>query len=57
MTSKEGEIKKDVIRTYMKCYNLTILWRKFFLNIANNREYITNCCKKPLKYFDRHLRD
>ena len=51
--SVRGEIKKDVISIYMKCYNKPLLWRKFFLNIANNREYIFNYCNRPLHKFDR----
>ena len=50
MISIKGEIKKNVISTYMKCYNLPLLlWRKSFLNIANNRDYINNHCNRPLQ--------
>ena len=57
MSSIKREIKKDVISTYMKCFNISMLWRKFFLNNANNREYIYNYCNKPLHKFDGHLRE
>ena len=57
MISIEGEIKKHVVATFMKCYGIPMLWRKFFLNIANNRNYINNYCNRPLRKFDRHLRD
>ena len=55
LISIKGEIKKDVLSTYMKCYNMPLLWRKFFLIIANNKDYIVNYCKRPLKKLDRHL--
>ena len=29
MISIKGDIRKNVISTYMKCYNLLLLWRKF----------------------------
>ena len=41
----------------MKCYNLPMFWRKFFLNIANNRDYILHHCNRPLHKFDRLLRE
>ena len=53
----EGDIKKNVIRTYMKCYNNPFLWRKFFLNIVNNRGYIINYCNRPFNKFDKHCRE
>ena len=40
----EGTIYKKVIKTYMKCNNFPILWRTFFLKIANNRDYVYNFC-------------
>ena len=55
MISIKGEIRKNVINTYMKCYNVPLLWRKLFTNIANNRDYITNHCNRPLHQFDSHL--
>ena len=55
MISIKGEIRKNVRSTYMKCYNLPLLWRKFFMNIANNRDYISNNCNRPHHKFDRHL--
>ena len=37
----------------MKCGNIPLLWRKIFLNIMNNRDYIGNYCKRPFNKFDR----
>ena len=53
----KGKIRKNVISTYMKCYNLPLLWRKFFMNTANNREYVINHCNRPLNEFDRHFQE
>ena len=53
----EGDIKKNVISTYMKCGNIPLLWRKFFLKIANNREHILNFCNRPFNKFDRYCRE
>ena len=39
MISIKGEIRKSVISSYMKCYNIPMLWRKLFLSIAKNRKY------------------
>ena len=52
----EGEIKRDVINTYMKCHNLPLLWRKIFTNRANNRDYIIKYCNR-LNKIDKHLRE
>ena len=41
----------------MKCINLPILWRKFFLIIANNRDCVYNFCDNPHSRFDRHCRE
>ena len=41
----------------MKCYNLPLLWRKFFTNIAKNRDYVINHCNRPLHKFDGLLRE
>ena len=57
MISIKGEFRKNVISIYMKCYNLPLLWRKFFMNNANNGDYIINHCNRPLHKFDRHLRE
>ena len=57
MISIKGENEKDIISTYMKCFNIPMLWRKFFLNIANNRNYIFDYCNRPLHKFDRLLRE
>ena len=45
----EGNILKNVISTYMQCGNIPMLWRKFFLNNMNNRDYINNYCNRPFK--------
>ena len=55
--SIKGEIRKIVMSSYMKCYNLPLLWRKFFMNIANNRGCIINDCNRPLHKFDRLFRE
>ena len=57
MISIKGEIRKNVISTYIKCYNLPLLWRKFFTNIANNRDYIIYHCNRPLQNIDRLIRE
>ena len=36
----EGGISENVLNTCMKCIFITLLWSKFFLKIANIREYI-----------------
>ena len=41
----------------MKCDNFPLLWRNFFLNIANNRDYIINYCNRPFVKFDKHCRE
>ena len=41
----------------MKCNNIPILWIKFFLNIANNRDYVNIYCNRPLNSFERHCRE
>ena len=41
----------------MQCGNIAMLWRKFFLNIMNNRDYIINYCNRPFNNFDRHCRE
>ena len=41
----------------MKCDNFPLLWRKFFLNIFNNRDYIINYCNRPFSRFDRNRRE
>ena len=41
----------------MKRGNIPSLWRKFFLNIANNRDHIINSCNRSFKKFDRFCRE
>ena len=33
------------------------MWRKFFMNIANNRDYVIHHRNRPLHKFDRLLRE
>ena len=49
----EGNIKKKVISTYMKCGKISLLWGKIFLKIAYNRDYIINYCNRPFNNFDK----
>ena len=49
----DGDIKKNVIITYKKCNNNPLLWRKFFLNIVNNRDQIFNYCNRLFNKFDK----
>ena len=44
--------KKNGISAYMKCGNIPLLWRKFFLNIANNRDHIIKYSNRPFNKFD-----
>ena len=53
----ERKIYKNVENTYMKWDNIPLLWRKFFLNIANNENYVNDYCSRTLNSFDRHCRD
>ena len=55
--SIEEKYYKNVKNIYMKCDNISLLWRKFFLNIANNRDYVNECCIRPLNSLDRHCRE
>ena len=57
MISIKGEIRKIVLSTYMKCYNLPMLCRKFFLNKSINKDFIINHCTRPLHKFERILRE
>ena len=57
MIIKTGSIEKNVIITYMKCHSIPLLWRKFFLNIANNRDYVNNYCNRKFSRFDQHCRE
>ena len=52
----EGNIYKNVINNYMKFNNIPVLWKKFFLKITNNRDYVNNFCNRPLNRFDQHCR-
>ena len=53
----EDRIVKNLIITFMKCNEIPLLWRKFFLNIANNRDYINSLCKRPYSRFDQNCRE
>ena len=52
-----GDVKKNVISTYMKCGRIPLLWRKFFLNVANDRDHLIKYCNRPFNKFDRHCRE
>ena len=41
----------------MKCNNVPLLWKNFFLNIVNNRNLVYNFCKRPFNEFHRHCRE
>ena len=41
----------------MKCDKILLLWRNFFLNIANNRDYIIIYYNRPINKFDKHCRE
>ena len=53
----EGNIYKNVLNTCMKCKNLPKIWRKFFSNIANNRDYVYKFCKRPYIRLHQHCRE
>ena len=53
----EGEVYKNASNTYIKCNKIPILWRKFFLNFANNRDYVNIYCNRPPNRFDKYCRD
>ena len=42
----EGEINIFIINTYLKM-KIPIFWRKFFMHIANKKDYIYNVCNNP----------
>ena len=42
----EGSIEKQIINTYLKM-NIPMMWRKFFISIASNRDYKNNFCNNP----------
>ena len=37
-----GIIYENVENMYLRCDNIPILWKKFFLKIANDREFVSN---------------
>ena len=41
----------------MKCINIPVLLRIFFLKIANNRDYVNNFCNRPFNRFHQHCRE
>ena len=41
----------------MKRNNIPRLWRTFFLNVANKRNYVYNFCNRPSNDFQRHCRE
>ena len=36
---------------------IPMLWRLFFKNIVNNRDYVYNFCNRSLCRFDRHCHE
>ena len=52
----ESDFKKHVINTLLKMQK-PIMWRKFFKNIAENRDYIYNYCNKRSYRFNRYCVD
>ena len=53
----ERTTMKNVINNYMKCDKIPLLWRKFLLKIANNRDYVYKYCNRPFNIFPRHCRE
>jgi len=51
----EKDIKKFVINTYMKMC-IPIMWRKFFINISKNAEFLDNYCNNKQSKFHRAYR-
>ena len=47
----EGEINNFVIITYLKM-KIPLFWRKMFMHIANNRDYIYNFCNNLMINFN-----
>ena len=41
----------------MNCGKIPLLWRQFFLNIANNRDHMINYCNRPFNEFGRLCRE
>ena len=41
----------------MKCDNIPLLWKKFFLNFAKNRDYVYKNCSGTFNNFNRHCRE
>ena len=57
ITLVKGYLSKNVIDTYMRCGNVPKLRILFFLNIANNRDYVYNFCNRPVYKIDRLCRE
>ena len=58
--SKNGlDCFEKLLEQFTKFVKLQIpmLWRHFFKNIANKRDYVYNFCNRPLNKFDRHCRE
>ena len=49
----EGSYEKHIINTYLKT-NKPLMWWKFFINIAWNRDYLYNFCNNPFNRFQKH---
>ena len=52
----EGEINKSVVNTYLKM-QIPMLWMKFFMNIANNSDFVNSFCNNTCKKFHRYCCD
>ena len=50
MITREAEMKNYVLNTYLKM-KIPMGWRRDFLNIANNTQYIKNFCINPYNIF------
>ena len=35
----QGRVRKNIVNTYLKCDNIPILWKKYYLKIAHDRGY------------------
>ena len=53
ITTMEGDKNKFVINTYLKKQK-PMMWRKFFMNFANNRDYVKTFYYTPCKKIDRY---
>ena len=52
----KGKTYKNIKNTYNKCDKIPLLWRKFFMKIANNRDYVHRYFNRPLNCCEQHCR-